>query len=227
MPKTDKIRVLLADDHAMVRDGTRRILEGEGDMEVVGEAADGQEAIRLAAATRPDVVLLDIAMPGINGVKATQEIKSVAPSTAVLILSAYDDDAYLFNALEAGAAGYLLKNCRATELVDSVRSVIRGESVLHPVVAAKVLKRLFAGTGKTQESGEPLLTKREVEVLKVAARGLSNKDVGQALGLSSRTVQAHLGNIFNKLNVSSRTEAVISAIRAGILSIEDVQNTPG
>lgn len=227
MLKTGKIRVLLAEDHAMVREGTRRILEGEQDMEVIGEVADGQEAIRLTEALHPDVVLMDIAMPGINGVKATQEIKAIAPSTAVLILSAYDDDAYLFAVLEAGAAGYLLKNCKANELVEAVRAIMRGESVLHPVVASKVLKRLFNGQGSAQDHVEPLLTKREIEVLKVAARGLSNKDIAKTLRLSSRTVQAHLGNIFNKLNVSSRTEAVISAMRVGILSTEDIQNVTG
>lgn len=216
-----KIKVLLADDHAMIREGTKRILEESGDIEVIGEASDGNEAIRQATILHPDVVLMDIAMPKLDGVKATQEIKEKLPSTAVLILSAYDDDAYLFPVLKAGAAGYLLKNCRGSELVDAVKAVIRGESVLHPVVAAKVLKSLSHSSEKEQ-SNEGLLTKREIEVLKTAASGLSNKDIAQNLNLSSRTVQAHLSNIFNKLNVGSRTEAIIVAFRQGIIDLVDV-----
>lgn len=216
-----KIKVLLADDHAMIREGTKRILEESGNIEVIGEASDGAEAIRQATVLHPDVVLMDIAMPKLDGVKATQEIKEKLPSTAVLILSAYDDDAYLFPVLKAGAAGYLLKNCRGSELVDAVKAVIRGESVLHPVVAAKVLKSLSHGT-EEEKPGEGLLTKREIEVLRTAASGLSNKDIAQNLNLSSRTVQAHLSNIFNKLNVGSRTEAIIVAFKQGIIDLVDV-----
>lgn len=216
-----KIKVLLADDHAMIREGTKRILEESGSIEVIGEASDGSEAIRQAIAMHPDVVLMDIAMPKLDGVKATEEIKEKLPSTAVLILSAYDDDAYLFPVLKAGAAGYLLKNCRGSELVDAVKAVVRGESVLHPVVAAKVLKSL-SHSPEEENASEGLLTKREIEVLKTAASGMSNKDIAQTLNLSSRTVQAHLSNIFNKLNVGSRTEAIIVAFKQGIIDLIDV-----
>lgn len=216
-----KIKVLLADDHAMIREGTRRILEESGNIEVIGEASDGAEAIRQATALRPDVVLMDIAMPKLDGVKATQEIKKNLPSTAVLILSAYDDDAYLFPVLKAGAAGYLLKNCRGSELIDAVKAVIRGESVLHPVIAAKVLKSL-SHSPEEEKAEDGLLTRREIEVLKTAASGLSNKDIAQNLNLSSRTVQAHLSNIFNKLNVGSRTEAIMVAFKQGIIDLTDV-----
>ncbi len=216
-----KIKVLLVDDHAMIREGTKRILEESGNIEVIGEACDGVEAINQAISLHPDVVLMDIAMPRLDGVKATQEIKEKLPSVAVLILSAYDDDAYLFPVLKAGAAGYLLKNCRGSELVDAVKAVIRGESVLHPVVAAKVLRSLSHNPNE-EKKDEGLLTRREIEILKTAASGLSNKDIAQTLNLSSRTVQAHLSNIFNKLSVGSRTEAIIVAFKQGIIDLVDV-----
>jgi DNA-binding NarL/FixJ family response regulator len=219
----DKIRILIADDHAVVRDGTRQILVQEPDMDVVAEAADGAEAIRLAGATRPDVAIIDIAMPGVDGIEATKQIKALYPSVAVLILSAYDDDQFVFSLLEAGAAGYLLKSVRGRELVDAVRQVHAGESVLHPSIARKVLNRFVPAPGKTStRKPVEILSDREIEVLKLATRGLSNQEIADELCLSLRTVQAHLGHIFNKLQVSSRTEAVVRALKEGWVTLEDI-----
>ncbi len=220
----DKIRVILADDHAFVREGTRQLLEREPDLEVVGEAGDGEEAVDLAMRLAPDVAIVDIAMPRLNGIEATKRIKTLKPATAVLILSAYDDDQYVFALLEAGAAGYLLKNVRGRELVEAIRAVHAGESVLSPPVARKVLNRFVDHGGRPRESPtEELLSEREMEVLKLAARGMSNKDIGDELSVSVRTVQAHLGHIFTKLNVGSRTEAILYGLRRNWFSINDTK----
>jgi DNA-binding NarL/FixJ family response regulator len=214
----------LADDHVLVREGTRQLLSQEPDLLVVAEAGDGEEAVRLAAETHPDVALIDIAMPKLNGIEATKQIKSISPTTAVLILSAYDDDQYVFALLEAGAAGYLLKNVRGRELIEAVRSVYAGESVLHPVIARKVIDRLNLPVSSTsEETTDQSLTERELEVLSLAAKGLSNKDIADQLYLSARTVQAHLSTIFSKLEVGSRTEAVVLALRRGWLSLDDTR----
>lgn len=211
------IRVLLADDHVMVREGTRRILEREDDLEVVAEAGDGRETIDLAAQTLPDVVVVDISMPVMNGIEATKGIKKVSPQTAVLVLTAYDDDEYVFAILEAGAAGFLLKNARGSEVIDAVRRVFSGESVLHPTIAQKVLRRV---TRKPAADDVDSLTEREHEVLTLAARGLSNREIAVELVVSPRTVQAHMANIFGKLQVGSRTEAVTSALRKGWIALD-------
>jgi len=218
-----KIKILIADDHAVVREGTRRILEQERDMEVVGEAGDGEEAVNLATSLKPDVAIMDISMPKMDGIEATRRIKVVCPSINVLILSAYDDDQFIFSLLEAGAAGYLLKSIRSHELLDAVRAVYSGESVLHPSIARKVLNRFVSASGKP-EGKEPsgMLSDREMEVLKLAAKGLSNQDIAEKLCLSIRTVQGHLGHIFNKLQVGSRTEAVVRALKAGWVTLDDV-----
>jgi NarL family two-component system response regulator LiaR len=217
-----KVRILIADDHAFVREGTRRILEQEPDLEVVAEAGDGEEAVKLATELKPDVAIIDVAMPKLDGIEATRQIKTLSPAVAVLVLSAYDDDQFIFGLLEAGAAGYLLKSVRGREIVDAIRAVDAGESVLHPSVARKVLSRFANVSGKMQRK-KPLeiLTDREMEVLKMVTKGLSNKDIAQELCLSVRTVQGHLANIFNKLRVSSRTEAVVHALREGWMTLDD------
>ncbi|MCK4724013.1 MAG: response regulator transcription factor [Dehalococcoidia bacterium] len=218
-----KIKILIADDHAVVREGTRRILEQDQRLEVVAEAADGEEAIRLATNLKPDVAIIDIAMPNIDGIEATRQIKALCPDTTVLILTAYDDDQFIFSLLEAGAAGYLLKSVRGRELIDAVRSVHAGESVLHPAIARKVLNRFVPSSGKPiKEESLDVLSQREMEVLKLAARGLSNQDIAEELCLSMRTIQGHLGHIFNKLQVSSRTEAVIRALKEGWVTLDDI-----
>jgi NarL family two-component system response regulator LiaR len=220
----EQIKVLIADDHAVVREGTRQILEQEPDIDVVAEAADGEEAYNLAGNTMPDVAIIDISMPVVDGIEATKRIKKSFPSVAVLILSAYDDDQFVFSLLEAGAAGYLLKSVRGRELVEAVRQVHAGESVLHPSIARKVLNRFaHAPTKQPEEKVEPLLSDREIEVLQLATYGLSNQEIADKLFLSLRTVQAHLGHIFNKLKVSSRTEAVVHALKEGWVTLDEVQ----
>jgi len=218
-----KIKILIADDHAVVREGTRQILEQEPDLNVVAEAGDGEEAVKLAASCKPDVAIIDVAMPKVDGIEATRQIKTLYPTIAVLILTAYDDDQFVFSLLEAGAAGYLLKSVRGRELIDAVRAVYAGESVLHPSIARKVLNRFVPTPGKParQEPAE-VLSDRERDVLKLATRGLSNQDIADELCLSVRTVQVHLGHIFNKLQVSSRTEAVVHALKEGWVTLDDV-----
>jgi NarL family two-component system response regulator LiaR len=217
-----KIKILLADDHVVVREGTRELLEREEDMEVVAEAGDGEEAVRLAFSQCPDVAIMDISMPKLNGIEATKQIKAKHPATAVLVLTAYDDDQYIFALLEAGAAGYLLKNVRSDELVEAVRAVHAGESVLHPMIARKVINR-FARPKDEHGEKDSLnqLTEREMEVLKLAAKGMTNREIAQELVISVRTVQVHLTNIFGKIGVGSRTEAVLHALREGWLVLED------
>lgn len=218
-----KIKVLIADDHAVVREGTRRILEQEPDLEVVAEAGDGEEATKLAGIHKPDVAIIDVAMPKVDGIVATRQIKALYPSIAVLILSAYDDDQFVFSLLETGAAGYLLKSVRGRELVDAVRAVYAGESVLHPAIARKVLNRFVPTPGKPVRQKPPeVLSERELDVLKLATGGLSNQDIADKLCLSLRTVQAHFSHIFNKLQVSSRTEAVVRALKEGWVTLDDV-----
>jgi NarL family two-component system response regulator LiaR len=219
----ETIRILIADDHAFVREGTRRILEQEPDLEVVAEAGDGEEAVKLACDLKPDVALVDVAMPRVDGIEATRRIKAQCPAVAVLVLSAYDDDQFIFGLLEAGAAGYMLKSVRGQEIVDAIRAVHAGESVLHPSVARKVLNRFAGVSGKPRERKSlDLLTEREMDVLKMVTKGLSNKDIAEGLCLSVRTVQGHLANIFNKLRVSSRTEAVVHALKEGWVTLDDV-----
>ena len=222
-----RIRLIIAEDHAVVREGTRQLLEREPDLEVVGEAADGAQAVALVEQLRPDVAIMDISMPVMTGIEATTRIKAIHPNTAILILSAYDDDQYVFALLAAGAAGYLLKDVPAAELVRAVRLVHAGEPVLHPAIARKVLARFAAPAGQAKaapagHNGEHSLTDREQEVLQLAACGLSNAEISARLYLSVRTVQVHLTHIFNKLGVGSRTEAVIAGLRSGLLKLEDL-----
>jgi len=192
-------------------------------MEVIGEASDGEEAIELVQKLQPDVALIDIAMPRVNGIEATRRIKTEHPTTAVLILTAYDNDQYILALLEAGAAGYLLKNVSGKELLNAIRAVYTGESVLHPVIASKVFKR-FASAGQEPSAPPQMqdLSEREVEILRLAAKGMGNQEIAQMLFLSRRTVQSHLVNIFRKMDVGSRTEAVLQALRKGWFGLDDI-----
>jgi NarL family two-component system response regulator LiaR len=218
-----KIKVLIADDHAVVREGTRQILEQEPDMKVVAEAGDGEEAVRLAGEHQPNVAIVDISMPKVDGIEATKQIKALYPSISILILSAYDDDQFVFSLLEAGAAGYLLKSVRSQELVEAVREVYAGESVLHPSIARKVLNRFVPAADKPKrEIPLEALSGRELEVMQLAAQGASNQEIADKLCLSIRTVQAHLAHIFNKLQVSSRTEAVVRALKEGWVTLNNI-----
>ena len=219
----DKTRVIIADDHVLVRQGTRSLLETEPDIEVVGEASDGEEAVQLVSQVHPDVALIDIAMPNVNGIEATRRIKADYPATAVLILTAYDNDQYILALLDAGAAGYLLKNVGKNDLVNAIRAVRAGEAVLHPAIARKVFAR-YANPAK--QAGETVLpqelSEREMEILRLAAASMSNPDIAEQLHLSRRTVQAHLGNIFRKMDVGSRTEAILEALKRGWFTLDDI-----
>jgi len=218
------IRILLVDDHALVREGTRRLLDTEKDVEVVAEASSGEEAIEAARGLLPDIAVMDISMPGIGGIEATRAIKKDCPETAVLILSAYDDEPYLLALLDAGAAGFMLKNVHGQELLQAIRAVARGESVLQPSIAEKMMRRLSTRPDVTQHSTN-LLSEREFDVLRLAARGLPNKEIAARMSLSIRTVHSHLANIFMKMQVGSRTEAVLQALRQGMISLQDTYDT--
>jgi len=218
-----RIKILLADDHVVVRQGTRQLLERERDMEIIAEAGDGEEAVRLASQLKPDVIIMDVAMPKLSGIEATRQIKELLPSAIVLVLTGYDYDEYIFSLLEIGAAGYLLKDVSGDELIDAIRAVYAGEPVLHPVVVRKLLAHLKSQPAKPAEPHPlDLLSEREMEVLKMAAKGISNKDIGEAIFISVRTVQAHMRSIFNKLGVGSRTEAIVYGLRRGWFTLEDL-----
>jgi len=223
METAEPIRVVLVDDHAVLRQGLRRLLEDEPDMEVVGEAANGLEGVAVTRALTPDMVLMDVVMPRLNGLEATKQIKQSNPATAVLVLSAYDDDRYILGLLEAGAAGYLLKSATAQEVIHAIRAVHAGEAVLHPAIAGRLLSRAARPPSRMAPTpGNQLLTQREVEVLRCAAKGLSNKEIASQLVLSIPTVKAHLVNIFNKMGVGSRTEAVMQALNQGWVEIDAI-----
>lgn len=222
----DKIKVMLVEDHVLVREGTRELLDQENDLQVLVEAGDGEEAVRLAAEHSPDVIIMDIAMPKLNGIEATKQIKATNPAIAILVLTAYDDDQYIFAFLEAGAAGYLLKDATMNDLIQAIRAVHAGESVLHPTVARKVINYFARHIDKRytddyDRSGTDHLTDREMEVLKLAAKGMTNREIATELTISTRTVQVHLSNVFSKLGVGSRTEAVLYALRKGWFTLED------
>lgn len=217
------VKVLLAEDHLITRQGMRRLLEEDGDIKVIGEASDGEEAVQMASDMRPDVVVMDIAMPRLNGIEATRQIKLLQPTTAVLILSAYDNDEYVFGLLEAGAAGYLLKTTSGDDLVHAIRAVCRGEPVLDPIIARKVIARFRVSDRMlARERPSENLSDREMDVIKLAAKGLSNKEIADELLLSKRTVEGHLRSIFNRLGVGSRTEAVLYGLRKGWFGLDEL-----
>jgi DNA-binding NarL/FixJ family response regulator len=221
MGETQFIRVVLADDHAVVRKGIHDFLEEAGDIQVVAEATTGAEAVAVTLEQQPDVTVLDIQMPEMSGVEAARQIKAQAPEVQVLVLTAYDDDPYIFAMLQAGASGYVLKNASSEELVRAVRAVARGESALDPTVTAKVMSQLAGGKPPGAQAVVEGLTQRELEVLRLAAKGHTNRAIGQELGISDRTVQGHLANIFGKLGVSTRTEAVLLAVKQGWITLDE------
>jgi DNA-binding NarL/FixJ family response regulator len=215
------IRVVLADDHAVVRKGIREFLEEAGDIQVIAEAATGAEAVALTMEHQPDVAVLDIQMPEMSGIEATRQIKAQAPEVHVLVLTAYDDDPYIFAMLQAGASGYVLKTAPSEELVRAVQAVARGESALDPAVTARVMAQLASGRPAGAQAAVEGLTERELEVLRRAAQGDTNRAIGHKLGISDRTVQGHLANIFGKLGVSTRTEAVLLAMKQGWITLDE------
>jgi DNA-binding NarL/FixJ family response regulator len=208
-----KIHLVIADDHLVVRDGLRGMLESQPDFEVVGEASNGEEAVHLASSLKPEVVLMDLRMPVMDGVTAIREIKDGQPGVQVLVLTTYDSDADILPAIEAGATGYLLKDISREELYSAVRATARGESVLAPGVAARLIGRMRA-------PAEEQLSSRELEVLELVAEGNSNSEIASGLHISQATVKSHLIHIFGKLGVSDRTAAVTVALKRGILRLE-------
>jgi NarL family two-component system response regulator YdfI len=210
----EALRVLIADDHLVVREGLAAILEAAGDMTLVGEAADGAEAVRLAGELSPDVVLMDLRMPEVDGIEAIRRIKARYPGVEIVILTTYDDDEYIVQGLRAGARGYLLKDAGRKALFEAIRAAARGESLLPPAVLEKVVAHL-AEPGPV-EGGT--LSARERQVLALVGQGATNKEIAARLHIAERTVKAHVTSIFNKLGVNSRAEAVAVAMRGGLLS---------
>ncbi len=210
------IRVLIADDHLVVREGLRTILEVAGDIELVGEATDGAEAVRLAGELTPDVVLMDLRMPNVDGIEAITQIKARYPDLEVVILTTYDDDQDIVQGLRAGARGYLLKDSGRQALFDAIRAAARGESLLPSAVIEKVVAHLSEPRPAKTEA----LSEREQEVLTFLAQGAANKEIAHRLHITERTVKAHVTSIFNKLGVNSRAEAVAVAMRHGLLSLD-------
>ncbi len=211
---TMEIRVLLADDHVVVRKGVREFLEEEPDIEVVGEAGDGQQAVDMTLALQPDVVVMDIQMPVLSGADATRRIRATAPNVRVLVLTAYDDDPYIFGLLEAGATGYVLKTAESREIIRAIRATAAGQSMTDPAITARLIARMSQPGGSSET-----LSERELDVLRLAARGLTNKQISRDLTISDRTVQNHLANIYAKLQVASRTEAVTVALQRGLIRL--------
>jgi DNA-binding NarL/FixJ family response regulator len=221
---TDPIRVLIADDHALFRRGLEMVLQGEAGLDLVGQASDGAEAVQVAGEVVPDVVLMDIRMPKISGIEAARLMKEVAPSAKIVMLTISDEEEDLFEAIRAGASGYLLKDIPLDELADSVRSVHGGQSLINPSMAGKLLTE-FATLARHAE-GEPAkhapapkLTDREMEVLRLVARGMNNRDIAKELFISENTVKNHVRNILEKLQIHSRMEAVMIAVREKLIEI--------
>lgn len=218
--RAEPITVLLVDDHAIVRQGVRGYLETQPDLQVVGEASSGEEAIRVAAEQAPDVVLMDLLMPGgIDGVEATRRVKQASPRSHVIVLTSYHQDEHIFPAIRAGALSYLLKDVAPAELAEAVRKAARGEAVLHAQVAARVVQEL---QGASRDAINPFteLSERELEVLKLIAAGASNESIAEQLVISEKTVKSHVSNILSKLHVADRTQAAVYAWREGVVRRE-------
>jgi two-component system, NarL family, response regulator LiaR len=211
---TTSISVLIADDHLIVREGLRTLLQRIPEITLVGEAADGNQAVRLMRELRPDVLLLDLRMPGKDGVAAIKEIKAEDAGARILVLTSFDDDDSVFSAIKAGAQGYLLKDSHPEQLLQAIRDVYKGESALHPTIARKLLYEI--NRPPELPPAEQPLTEREVEVLQLVAQGLSNQVIAQRLTIGERTVATHVRNILGKLHLASRTQATLYAIRAGL-----------
>jgi len=214
---TDKIRVLIADDHTIVRTGVRLLLESELDMEVVGEALNGDEALTLVASLQPDVVLMDIAMQGTDGLEATREIKAAFPKIHVLALTMHRSDEYFFEMLKAGASGYVLKGAETNELIGAIRAVARDEVFLYPTMAKQLLQDYLNRLDERQDSLQPSLTLREKEILRLLAEGYSNKEISERLVVSPSTIHSHRTNLMRKLNLSSRHELIRYARERGLI----------
>jgi two-component system NarL family response regulator len=219
----ERIKVLIVDDHRVVREGLSAILENKENLHVVGEAQDGQEAVEHVRSLEPDVVLMDVSMPRMGGVEATRIIKREFPHIGIIALTMYEEQQYIFDLVRAGATGYLLKDSDSAQIVKAIQSIYRGESLIHPSVASKILAEfslLAQKKGKKASWVEHDLTEREITVLRLVADGKTNKEIANALDLSEKTVKNHVRNIFHKLQVYDRTQAAILAIRKGLIELE-------
>ena len=215
---SEMIRVLIADDHAVVREGLRGLITSEPGMEVVAEARDGLETVQRVRATRPDVILVDLVMPRLDGIQAISQITAEFPGSRILVLTSFADDDKVFPAIKSGALGYLLKDSSPQELLDVIRDVYHGESSLHPAIARKLIREL-SEPPNLPPADEPL-TEREVEVLRLVAQGLSNEEIGRRLFISERTVRTHVSNILGKLHLANRTQAALYALREGLATLD-------
>ncbi len=218
----EKIKVLIADDHRVVREGLSAILKTKEEIEVVGEAKDGQEAVEKARALLPDVILMDVSMPRMGGVEATRIVKRELPHIGIVALTMYEEQQYIFDLVRAGATGYLLKDTDSAQIVSAIKAIYRGESLIHPSVASKILAEfslLAQGKGRKRPWADHDLTEREITVLRLVADGKTNKEIANNLDLSEKTVKNHVRNIFHKLQVYDRTQAAILAIRKGIIDL--------
>ncbi len=216
----DKISLLITDDHALVRQGIRAFLELQPDLTVIGEADSGEAAVRMAAELAPDVVLMDLVMPGIGGVEATRQVKQVSPHSQIIVLTSYHEDEYIFPALRAGALSYVLKDIGPDELADTERKAARGESMLHPRVASRVVEELRGARRDTPNLFTDL-SDRELEVLRLIADGLSNAEIASKLVISEKTVKGHVSNILGKLHMMDRTQAAVLAWQEGLVARRD------
>jgi len=222
------IRILIADDHALLRQGIKNVLSLEADLEVIGEAADGEEAVRKASELVPDIILLDINMPRGNGLEVTKKLSVAQPDVKCVVLTIHDDENYVFEVIKAGAVGYLLKDVEPSMLIKAIRAIAEGESFIYPTLARKLFsevnrreaERRHESVDMLRRRKEERLTYREVEVLQLVAKGLSNQEMAQRLFLSEKTVKNHLTNIFRKINVTDRTQAVLYAIKQKIVSLD-------
>jgi NarL family two-component system response regulator LiaR len=217
---TETISILITDDHALVRHGIRDFLELQADLSVVGEASSGEEAVRVAGELAPDVVLMDLVMPGIGGVEATRQVKQASPHSQIIVLTSYHEDEYIFPALRAGAISYVLKDIGPDELADTIRKAARGESVLHPRVAARVVQEVRGARNATPNLFTDL-SDRELEVLRLIADGLSNAEIARKLIISEKTVKGHVSNILGKLHMLDRTQAAVYAWQQGLVARRD------
>ncbi|HSL00220.1 MAG TPA: response regulator transcription factor [Rubrobacteraceae bacterium] len=224
MSAGEKICVLIVDDQRLFTSALARILSAQPDMEVLAEAHDGEEAVALCRQNVPDVVLMDISMPKMDGISATREIRDLLPDTAVIILTVHADDAHVFLGIKAGARGYILKDCSPEDLTSAIRAVYAGDTIMAPTIAEKVMAT-FEETGPDAPI-VPRLTDRELEVIRLLARGESNKEIARSLGISEKTVRNHASNIYKKLHIFDRTQAVIYAVRRGLVDLDDPRLKP-
>jgi two-component system, NarL family, response regulator LiaR len=221
------IRVLLVDDHVVVRKGLRALLDREAGIELVGEAEDGEHAVRAADRLRPDVILMDLEMAGIGGIEATRQIVEQRPESRIVVLTSHAAEEDVFPALKAGAVGYLLKHSAPEDVLHAIRQAQQGETVLHPAIARLVVRELHRPARSAEPAPVDALSEREVDVLRLIARGLSNQDIADRLVIGEATVRSHVSSILRKLRLASRTQAALYALRSGLASLSDVEESLG